>query len=85
MNFRMNFSVSATKKKIHWDFDRDYIHLLIDLTSMDVRQMAFHQESLRKAIILDQWHRFEINIHKATKAYLPNQPRLTLSSVEEQI
>ena len=23
----------------------DYIDLLIDLTSMDVRQMAFHQES----------------------------------------
>lgn len=40
MNFRMSFSVSA-KKKIHWDFDRDYIDLLIDLTSMDSETNGF--------------------------------------------
>lgn len=41
MNFRMSFSVSAKKKKIHWDFDRDYIDLLIDLTSMDSETNGF--------------------------------------------
>ena len=43
--FQDEFFCFCKKKKIHRDFDRDYIHLLIDLTSMDVRQMAFHQES----------------------------------------
>lgn len=41
MNFRRSFSVSAKKKKIHWDFDRDYIDLLIDLTSMDSETNGF--------------------------------------------
>ena len=35
------FCFCQKKKKIHWDFDRDYIDLLIDLTSMDSETNGF--------------------------------------------
>ena len=39
--FQNEFFCFCKKKKIHWDFDRDYIDLLIDLTSMDSETNGF--------------------------------------------
>lgn len=39
MNLRIDFSISAKKKKIHWNFDRDYTDLQVALGRIDILKM----------------------------------------------